>query len=315
MPPSLLERFQGSLLGLAVDDALGGRFEAQSADWIRSRYPTPQSLIEKLPDGELWYTDDTQMMIGVAETLVEHGEIDEELLCRTFVANYVPSRGYGRGTRVILEAIEEGRDHRQVVDRMFPGGSLGNGAAMRVAPVGLRFHDDVEVVRQQARLSSLPTHTHPLGIEGAQLLAVAVALAVRTERLDQEEFYGDLLRCAQTSEFQERLTQAARLTAADDLQRLGNGIKALDSVVTAIACFALHPDSYGQAIGNAILLGGDTDTIAAMTGALSGAYLGVRAIPDALLDFMEDQGKGRTYIRELATSLHAACSRRQGQTD
>jgi poly(ADP-ribose) glycohydrolase ARH3 len=171
----LLDRFEGCLLGLAVGDALGGLFEAQSADAVRARFPTAERLID-YPQEEIWYTDDTQMTIGVCEALLERGEVVEESLCRAFVANYVPSRGYGRGARAVLEAMEDGGDYRQVAERHFPGGSFGNGAAMRVAPVGLLFRDDPGRLWEQARLSALPTHRHPLGVEGAQLLALAVAL-------------------------------------------------------------------------------------------------------------------------------------------
>jgi poly(ADP-ribose) glycohydrolase ARH3 len=88
-------RFSGCLLGLAIGDALGGRFEAQDAYWVRQRFPTCADLLA-YPADELWYTDDTQMTIGVAEALVEPGRIVTEKLCACFVANYVPSRGYGR---------------------------------------------------------------------------------------------------------------------------------------------------------------------------------------------------------------------------
>jgi ADP-ribosylglycohydrolase len=63
----LKDRFRGCLLGLAAGDALGGRFEAQDAAAIRARFPTVASLIG-YPQDEIWYTDDTQMAIGVAET-------------------------------------------------------------------------------------------------------------------------------------------------------------------------------------------------------------------------------------------------------
>ena len=152
--PMLKDRFAGCLLGLAIGDALGGKFEAQSPDAIRARFSSVEQLIG-YPQEEIWYTDDTQMAIGIAETLIAQGEIIEEHLCRAFVANYVPSRGYGRGARAVLEAMEAGRDHRQVAERYFPGGSFGNGAAMRVAPVGLLFRDDRARLWEQARLSSL----------------------------------------------------------------------------------------------------------------------------------------------------------------
>src|SRR5262249_20407573 len=168
MSVSLRDRFRGCLLGLAVGDALGGRFEAHSADGIRARFPTVADLIE-YPTDEIWYTDDTHMPVGVAEALLASGEIIESELCRAFVANYVPSRGYGRGARAVLEAMEEGRDYTAVAESHFPGGSYGNGAAMRVAPVGLFFHDEPDKVMYQAEQSARPTHLHPLGIEGAQM--------------------------------------------------------------------------------------------------------------------------------------------------
>src|SRR6478735_3150275 len=108
------------------------------------------------------------MTIGVAETLVARGEIVEQHLCSAFVANFVPSRGYGRGARAVLDAMEEGRDYRAVAERHFPGGSFGNGAAMRVAPIGLLFHNDLDRVDREAEISALPTHAHPIAVDGAR---------------------------------------------------------------------------------------------------------------------------------------------------
>ena len=71
--PMLKDRFAGCLLGLAIGDALGGKFEAQSADAIRARFSSVEQLIA-YPQEEIWYTDDTKMAIGVAETLIAKGE-------------------------------------------------------------------------------------------------------------------------------------------------------------------------------------------------------------------------------------------------
>jgi poly(ADP-ribose) glycohydrolase ARH3 len=305
-PVTMEDRFVGCLLGLAVGDALGACFEGQTADYITRRCPTPQALLDQPPRDTLLYTDDTQMAIGVAEALVEDGEIIEATLCRIFAANYVPSRGYGWGARLVLEAMEEGRDYRTIAETHFPGGSYGNGAAMRVAPVGLFFHDDPERVMYQAEQSSLPTHRHPLGIEGAQLLALAVAHCMRTDALDHSALFDELRARCRSDVFRLKLDLAATTRTPADLPALGNGIQAQESIVTALACFASSPDDYLTAIGRAILLGGDTDTIAAMTGAVSGAYLGVGAISQELLTRLEDhpEMKGRSYIAELARRLH-----------
>jgi len=301
--PSTEDRFIGCLLGLAVGDALGAPFEGQSVDAMANRYPAAKDLIENPPPGELQYTDDTQMTIGVAESLVACGRINERELCKRFATNYLPQRGYGSGARVVLEAMCEGRDHKALAANHFPGGSFGNGAAMRVAPVGLMYRNNDKQLWKQAKLSALPTHVHPLGIEGAQVLALAVGLASATNGLDREEFFARLSNKCTSAEFSGPLGRAAKLTDVRDLGLFGNGIEAAASVVTAVASFGLTPDSYEETIGNAILLGGDTDTIAAMAGAISGAYLGRSAIPQHLIESLEDREQGRTYIEDLAVKL------------
>lgn len=299
---SLDDRFRGCLLGLAIGDALGGLFEGQDAEAIRSRCPTVEALVAHPRDG-LWYTDDTQMTIGVAEALVADGEIIERRLRGAFVSNYSPSRGYGRGARAVIEAMERGGDYAETAERYFPGGSFGNGAAMRVAPVGLVFRSDPSRLREQARLSALPTHRHRLGIEGAVLLATAVAYASRTVRFDRDEFFDEVQSACESDEYRVKLEDAVRVDSPATLARLGNGIAALESVPTAIASFAMAPESFAEAVGRVILLGGDTDTMAAMAGALSGAYLGLDGLPSRLVGLLEDGHRGRSDLLALARRL------------
>lgn len=300
--PIVKDRFTGCMLGLAVGDALGGKFEAQSADAIRARFPTSESLIA-YPTVELWYTDDTQMAIGVSEALIESGEIVENVLCRQFVANYLPSRGYGRGARAVLEAMDDGYDYRQVAGQYFPGGSFGNGAAMRVAPIGLVFRDDRQQLWDQARLSAIPTHLHPLGIEGAQLLALAVALGSSMDKFDHHGFFAELLGACVSEEYRAKIEASSHVRAPEDLAVLGNRIEALHSVPTAIASFGLTPDSFEQTVSNVIFLGGDTDTLAAMAGALSGSYLGADRLPSRLVGLLESSPKGGAYLKRLSEQL------------
>ena len=301
--PVPLDRFVGCLLGQAVGDGLGAPYEGLPADNLFWGYGRPDELVSN-PSGEtLFYTDDTQMMIGVAQTLLEHGTILEGALCETFAANYDPRRGYGQGARRILEAAAEGRDWRALAATIFPGGSLGNGAAMRVAPVGLLFGDDLDMVEEEAELSAAPTHQHPLGVEGARLMALAVALASRRP-FERRSFYRELIRRCQSEEFEWQLRAASRMSYHSQVSVFGNSLEAHRSVVTAIACFSTSPDSYEGAVGRAIGLGNDTDTLAAMAGALAGAQLGVAAVPAALIDHLEDGRRGRRYLQALAGRLH-----------
>lgn len=308
--PEMLSRFQGCLLGVALGDALGALHEGQDAEWIRQTNPTPESLIDHPPFDELYYTDDTQMTISVAESLIQDGEIIEATLCKAFVDNYEPTRGYGMGARRVIESMAAEDDYRFVAETIFPGGSYGNGAAMRVAPIGLFFHTQPEQVWVQARRSAIPTHIHPLGIAGAQLLALAVTWCLRTETFDRNALFDYLLADCEQEVYREKLSAAKRMSSVQELSQLGNGIAAQESVVTAITSFSFAPESYAQTIGQAILLGGDTDTIAAMAGALSGAWVGIEALPESLMNVLERTVKGAGFLAELGASLHRAWERK-----
>jgi poly(ADP-ribose) glycohydrolase ARH3 len=302
MPPTQ-DQFVGCLLGLAVGDATGAPFEGLPGWMIYNQGPANR-IVDTPTEETRYYTDDTQMAIGVAETLLECGEIREEELCAAFGRNYDPARCYGQGARKLIEAMIDGGDWRELSRTLFPGGSYGNGAAMRVAPVGLLFCDDLDRVAEQAELSSRPTHLHPWAIDGARLIAMAVALAVREPNFDRAKFLEKLRGHAQTEEFQWQLSTAIQLTPEDSIAGFGNTLEAHRSVVTAILCFANSPNSYAETIRHAIGLGDDTDTLAAMAGAISGARLGISKIPPHLVSSLENQQKGRAYIEELAIKLH-----------
>ena len=296
------DQFLGCLLGLAAGDSVGAPYEGLPNDLIFQCFGSGERLLNP-PDVEvLKYTDDTQMAIGVAEVLCQYGEIAEDSLVRAFADNYEPDRGYGQGARQVIEAMVSNGDWRGLAQDLFPGGSFGNGAAMRVAPVGMLFCDDLDRVAEQARLSALPTHQHPLGVEGAVLLAVAVAQSLTTA-YDPVAFYGALRRYAQEEEYQWLLSVASQLGPGDSVRTLGNGLEAHRSVVTAIACYTTEPASYSRAVSRAIALGNDTDTIAAMAGAISGARHGYRVIPADILGKLESGPEGKDYIKSLAERL------------
>lgn len=299
----LQSKFIGALLGTAVGDALGApvegwRFtEVQSLDRAGVRWPMRSGR----------YTDDTEMMIGVAESLISRKGFDGADMARTFIRNYDPARGYGPGTKAALQRLRAGAHWSEASKGLFGGaGSWGNGAAMRIAPVGLFYYDDVDTLRMIAEHASQITHAHELGREGAVLQAIAVAFAVRGERrglLDalkgfahQEEYRVKLQKL-------EALLEAESSTEEEIITELGVGEAAFESVPTAIYAF-LRFASFEASVTYAVSLGGDSDTIGAMTGALSGAYYGGEAIPAEWLERLEDGAKGRRYITRLAEELY-----------
>ncbi|MDQ3974756.1 MAG: ADP-ribosylglycohydrolase family protein, partial [Actinomycetota bacterium] len=136
------DRVVGALLGLFVGDAAGARSEGGP--------PDPGRAVPEPAPGRWSYTDDTQMALALAEHLLEADGVDPERLARRFQARYEPRRGYGYGTRQVLAAWHAGTPVTEAAGALFDGGSFGNGAAMRVAPVGARFHGDPWRVRAEA---------------------------------------------------------------------------------------------------------------------------------------------------------------------
>ncbi len=302
---TLLERYKGCLLGLAVADALGAPFEGLENDLIRAIAGDSDQIVAKPTVETMYYTDDTQMTIGVAETLITHGRIEPDALAKSFADNFDSNRGYGPGAKKIIQAMIDREDWQKLSEDIYPGGSYGNGAAMRIAPVGLAFHRDLETLNEQVRLASEPTHKHNLAVEGALLIAHAISFVMRHSTFDRKDFYDYLKKQVNEEEFQWQLSIADMIEIGSPLwSSLGNSLEAHRSVLASIACFAVTPDSYEQTIGRAIFLGNDTDTLAAMAGAISGAHLGIQAVPTHLLDIMEEQGKGRHYIEDLAVQLY-----------
>ena len=299
---ALKSKFLGALVGTGIGDALGAPFEG----WYWFMPEEIEAVAERRE--VLIYTDDTHMMIGVAESLIRAGGFNGEDMAQTFVENYElePFRGYGPGPPRIFRLIRAGTAWDEVAQGLYGGGSYGNGSAMRIAPVGVLYHDNLAIIKEVAYKSSQITHAHVLGKEGAALQAFAIALAADLDPLgafDRGNFLAKLINFVQEGVYREKLNQIEAILNRPDKTKviieLGNGIEAFNSVPTAIYSFLSQPHSFAQAVLHAISLGGDTDTIGAMTGAISGAYLGIESIPDS----WEGKLENRLYIEELASTL------------
>lgn len=229
------------------------------------------------------------MTLGLAHSLVERRGLDGAHLAETFAARYEaePWRGYGAGPPTVFRALRSGVRWDEAAGQLFGGaGSFGNGAAMRVAPVGLFAWRDPDLAVQLARTNAIVTHSHPAGIDGAVMQALAVTLLVRTSpgQLSSDALLDGIRPHLATEEFAETIHLLRSLlpdAPADAVvTHLGRGIAARESVPTALFAFLRSPDSFEETIAFAVGLGGDADTIAAMAGALSGVYLGAEAIPE-----------------------------------
>lgn len=270
-----------SLEGLALGDAFGERWfplfrePRQAYNEVRAR---------RMPPEPRWnWTDDTALARALQRALDERGEVEQDRLALLFALAFDAdrARGYGHGMHILLpELLTSPGDWRTLAPRLFEGGSLGNGAAMRVAPLGARFHRDVGHVAEQAVLQAEVTDAHPEGIAGAVAVAVAAALAVRgaftldaVVALTPEGPVCDGLARAVEVPFDTEPWRAADL--------LGNGqrIRADDTVPFALWTAARHPDDLEAALWATAEGFGDVDTTCAITGGIVGAAVGVDGVP------------------------------------
>ena len=299
--PISIKQFQGCLLGLALGDALGAPYEGGPIERLLWR------MIGRTRQGEMRWTDDTRMSIDVAESLVAEGRVDADDLARRFARSYQWSRGYGPGAAKLLKRIAQGMDWREANRSVYPEGSYGNGGAMRAPLVGLYYADRADELAEAARLSASVTHAHPLGQEGAALLASATALA-SSSRFPMEILEGAAAHCGHDP-FLKRIDIAAAWlrskqtpTATEVRQKLGNGIAAAESCVTALYIALRFLESpYMEMHRFAVQCGGDVDTIGAMAGAIWGAAIGAARLPSDKLANLEQ----RTELTALAAALHA----------
>jgi poly(ADP-ribose) glycohydrolase ARH3 len=323
--------FRGALLGTMIGDALGADMEQAPPYFLRDHLRdapdyeaamSPGGILHRrrAAPGTVCYTDDTQMTLGLAEGLVERGAVNEADLARRFMENFEGFRGYGTGAYTVILAWKSGASWSTPARELFQGnGSYGNGAAMRIAPIGLFYHAvEPHILRRNATRSAVLTHTHVLGIEGAVLQAAAIAQAVRAGLATKADDF-DPLRfllgvatiCRDDCEvYLEGLDHIRHFLEAAEkpdpilvAETLGNGVDAMTAVPAALCAFLLNADSFVESVRFAVRMGGDCDTIGAMCGAIAGAYHGFSAIPTDWLLPLENGPKGRDYAFRLADDL------------
>ncbi|MFT4541467.1 MAG: poly(ADP-ribose) glycohydrolase ARH3 [Planctomycetota bacterium] len=295
-----IDRFQGCLLGLALGDTHGAPHEGGPIERLLWR------MIGRTKTGEMRFTDDTQMSLDLAQSLLDRGQLDQDDLAYKFARSYRWSRGYGPGAVKLLRRIAKGQDWRKANRSVFPNGSWGNGGSMRAPVIGLWFCRRFDDLAEAARASAQITHAHPLGIQGAVVIASATALALTDE--DSVAIVRRLIHQCEGDVFFKKLTKLeawlvkSHEPSAPELRaELGNGMAAADSCVSALALALSHRSrSFEDLLLQAARIGGDVDTIGAMAGAIWGAANGHAALPTHALARVEQ----REYLEEVATALH-----------
>ncbi|XP_071871330.1 ADP-ribosylhydrolase ARH3 [Bombus fervidus] len=271
------------------------------------------------------FTDDSAMTYSLAKSLVDQKELDVVDVAKRFVKSYYqePNRGYGMGVVTVFQKLR-GNKFADIVSpakEQFNGqGSWGNGGAMRVAPIALFSYQNYDKLLDTVRKATQITHTHKVGIDGAILQATAIYQSLHlnpSEELNVTNFIDDLIHkmdqiekdeeglgLSEPQPYRVQLCMVKSLISEDGeashdekvIQKLGNSVAALYSVPTAIFCFlraqkpitGIQTDNpFRRAIQYAISLGGDTDTIGSMTGAIAGAYYGEEKISSNLLQHCE----------------------------
>ncbi len=290
------------LLGTAVGDALGVPFETKLANYEPLVAWDGQSYLgsehHRLKPGQ--YSDDTQMSLMVAESLIENHAFNPDDLAERYVDWIVSgrARGYGKTTLLAVQNLVNGKHWSE----SGIAGSYGNGTAMRAAPFGVYFRNDLQSLVSICKMDSSITHASDEAEAGSIAIGLAAAYAVNRE---SEGLLEELWRILPDSKVKsaiyslDSLIDSPYITPEQALRVIGTKADVRQTVPAALYCF-LKFDNYHEAVLAAIKAGGDTDTTAAIVGALFGAKLGMRGINKELANAVEQSDR----LIELDSQLY-----------
>ena len=313
MTHATLDQLTGAVLGLALGDALGAGVEAHPPDDARRYVESvlrPRGRPVRGPGRHSFgqVTDDTQLTRELLLSIAEAGVFDPARFAERLLNFVAAGRLIGGGPAANSTA-------RQLAlgvpwhEAGMPVPYAGNGAAMRAGPLGLLYGHDWRLLTRVVSDQSRVTHQDSRCAAGALAIAGGTAIAARGERIDATGFLVELSRLVEPidpafSTIIWDLTSWAHLPpdeAAGFLQEQGlepenrDGWHGISSFVTSSVCWSLYaflqaPESYADAVCVAIGVGGDTDTLAAMTGSISGGRLGRGGLPEEWYSCLTDSG-------------------------
>ena len=279
---ALSDRYRGVLLGKAVGDALGATLEFMSRDAIQGQYGTLRDIVGggwlSLPAGEV--TDDTQMALCIARSIVEEGRFDPQAVSRRFVEWYRSNPpDIGNTTRHALQQLASGvpwdeagwNTHLAMRPR-----DASNGSVMRCAPVAMLHRLDPEANATSSIDSSRITHANPLCTEGCVVLNAAMATLLN-------EPNSNPIAIAEAVATSDEMLRALDSISSQTPEALDAGGYVLATLQSAFWAVTTH-HTLEDAVVAAVNLGQDADTTGAVAGALAGAKWGASAIPERWLE-------------------------------
>ena len=336
---SLDDRFAGCMVGAAIGDALGMGYVGRAAAEIRAGGGGSQfvpaegfSMAISLPVGEPGatevgqpleagqWTEDTQLMIALAESLIEeNGTFIAESWSHSLV-RWVNGEPRSPGISTLQAALQL-RTAGVFWDEASDPDGAGAGPAARTAPLALLFCNDPEMRRRTAVTQAMVTHGHQDAHAATLAVCEGIARLVNSPSPTSQSFSGvrflreieETVRRtnSQYEEMARCITMAADLLAdgverADALRVIGSSGYSREAVPAALFAFASLPDNPAECLADSVrLTGGATDTIACITGALVGAAHGLDAMPARWVTEVEDADRIAALGRKLASlALH-----------
>lgn len=330
-----LDRFRGSILGLAVGDALGHPTEfISNLGSIRARWP-PYGVTGFEPSGRHapgTFTDDTQMAISVARALCRVGRRDLDTLMGVMGVEFVAWASSPDNNRAPGNTCLQGcRNLARRVPWREAGvrGSKGSGAAMRAAPVGLYHADDLDALVRVAAAQSALTHAHPTGVASGVAAAAPIAHLLRGGELREVFSFAracldrltpgilidvgcdagmvESIGVSEMTAALKRAEDAVEHEADDVCALLGGAWIGEEAVSAALWCVLRAGGEFSGAVLRAANSSGDSDSIACIAGGIAGAWGGVEAIPPV----WRGQVEKAPVLDALAHALHAASTQRR----
>lgn len=300
----MAELAAGCLVGVAVGDALGGPLEGLTSNQINRRYGRLTEMVggggKALTPGDT--SDDTAQTLLLAESIVACGGLDPDDVTGRLVTWFRSSAfGIGRHTKNVLARLAEGEAWETAALQVQGANpeSAGNGSLMRCAPIALLRHNDTEALVDDSRLSSRLTHPHEDCQWSCAFVNLVIAHLLINNDLPVSAVAAALSYCSSREDFPASVLESAgRATSSDKGDQLRPSGYVLDSLECSLWALVFH-QTFEETMVAAVNLGGDSDTIGAITGSMAGAAYGLNSIPARWLACLPDWN----ILSDLASQL------------